>query len=789
MRKSWSKAYDNPNKSNLWDATLETGLNSLNFLGAKALPGDLKAFGNAYNEIATGNSVLPIAWKSPAVGLSQEASAEMFNSLLNSNKLTPAERNIVLEYQHNSAPFTGRFGEHSIDPGKRTALNNIINKYQLQFPQNSNVIATRRFNNDRGNLGTNIENGRLNFGDRPTSFSAGVGVEGYNGAPDRIVIPSRYLPRMKNNFIANEYTPIPKEHLELIGQPSLTSRQTLIDFGSGIGTTNQTVGAERELIGTGLDFKQVGKVKNDIGGFDYIVKPRNIGATSGKSGNITMDKWPNIFRTSNVKPTAALTAEEQMQAELDLANARAKTFSESAFNKLKLQRFRPGQTFDVSHQEARFMDDPELIKQYNQHHATDPTNPPTFDEWFKEGHGTYGPSGRYGSNNFGDRNDIVAINKLSETTGEPAKNILLDTAHESTHSRAIRLKSTQAERDIATDAWKPMIDESGWTTGPASGFNPAAEESFAVQNELRGLLNDFDGSRVYTDADIPEIQNALQKLVSTGHPYLSQNSANQIDMKKLIKSLNEIGLGVGVGTVIGVGALQKKKTGGQIPKAQFGFGDDIFKRRVLNKYPVMKNIYGNKGEDLNIIRDRNFDASSHGFGDIEFIFPGSGTVNYSDDYTYQSPTPDKYTAVYNPKGAGRGDVFLDMLHGMRNDPGYNELLQNFGNTVKDARGEDMRFFYERELAEGRAPDGQDHWNDNYIDGMLRAELYPYTPGRASGRKDYAIERQESSPEMQKAAMDIYNYLNTKPKKVNAKKEGGPVKKVKITALPKNWKTK
>jgi hypothetical protein len=47
MRRSWSKAYDNPNKSNLWDATLETGLNSLNFLGAKALPGDIAAFRNA----------------------------------------------------------------------------------------------------------------------------------------------------------------------------------------------------------------------------------------------------------------------------------------------------------------------------------------------------------------------------------------------------------------------------------------------------------------------------------------------------------------------------------------------------------------------------------------------------------------------------------------------------------------------------------------------------------------------------------------------------------------------
>ena len=232
-----------------------------------------------------------------------------------------------------------------------------------------------------------------------------------------------------------------------------------------------------------------------------------------------------------------------------------------------------------------------------------------------------------------------------------------------------------------------------------------------------------------------------------------------------------------------------KKEGGSLPEAQFGFIDDIFKRRALKKYPAMQNVYGPKGENLNVIRDRNFDASSHGYGDIEFVFPGSGTVNYSDDYTYQSPTPDKYTAVYNPKGAGRGDVFLDMLHGMRNDPGYTELLQNFGNTVKDARGDDMRYFYEKELLEGRAIDGEDHWNDNYIDGMLRAELSPYTPGRPSGRKDYEIERQGSSPQMQNAAMDIYNYLRAKPQEVDAKKEGGSMKRVKINGLPKNWKTK
>jgi len=203
----------------------------------------------------------------------------------------------------------------------------------------------------------------------------------------------------------------------------------------------------------------------------------------------------------------------------------------------------------------------------------------------------------------------------------------------------------------------------------------------------------------------------------------------------------------------------------------------------------MKNVYGNKAEDLNIIRDRNFNASDYGYGNIEFVFPGSGTVNYSDEYTYQSPTPDKYTAVYNPKGAGRGDVFLDMLHGMRNDPGYTELLQNFGNTVKDARGHDMEYFYNRDLTEGRAIDGVDHWNDNYIDGMLRAELSPYTPGKTFGKKDYEIERQGASPEMQAAAMDIYNYLRAKPQKVGAKKEGGALRRVKINSLPNNWKTK
>lgn len=317
MRRSWSKAYDNPNKSNLWDATLETGLNGLNFLGARALPGDLKAFGNAYNEIATGNSVIPYAWKSPAVGLSQEASAEMFNSLLNSGKITPAERALLVEYQFNSNPFTGRFSFIPSDLGKRNALNNIINKYELQFPQNSSAIATRRFNADKevigqvassskGTLGANVEGSRINFGDRPTSFSAGIGKPGYGGAPDRLVIPSRHFSKMKDNFIVNEYNPLSQEQLQLFEKPNVQ------EFASKIGT-NPELAAERELIGTGLDFKQVGKVKNDIGGFDYIVRPRSVKAGTGAAAEGKTALQPQWIKPSETQLKQEFKIEHELK--------------------------------------------------------------------------------------------------------------------------------------------------------------------------------------------------------------------------------------------------------------------------------------------------------------------------------------------------------------------------------------------------------------------------------------------------------------------------------------------
>jgi hypothetical protein len=107
-------------------------LNPLNYIsgaeifnGGRNLVRGAEGLKGAYNTVAKGESFLPVAWKSPAVGLTQEASADMFKGIANADKLSDAQRALILNYQYDSKPFTGRWG--NIDQAKRQGLNNIIN--------------------------------------------------------------------------------------------------------------------------------------------------------------------------------------------------------------------------------------------------------------------------------------------------------------------------------------------------------------------------------------------------------------------------------------------------------------------------------------------------------------------------------------------------------------------------------------------------------------------------------------------------------------------------------------
>ncbi len=219
---------------------------------------------------------------------------------------------------------------------------------------------------------------------------------------------------------------------------------------------------------------------------------------------------------------------------------------------------------------------------------------------------------------------------------------------------------------------------------------------------------------------------------------------------------------------------KKKKNRIFDPNAKYyqdgGEPGDRFKKRLMKRYPGMQGVYGPEGENLNIVKDPNYDAASepYGAGNIEFMFPGLPQVSYPNkkdetlpDYVYVNPSPDKYTSVYNPRGANRADIFLDMMHGMRDDQNYEVLLQNFDKAVRDARGGDMQYFYEQAVANEGYTDSQEQYDDNYVDSQLRAQLAPGTLGMFShGRKDYRMERKYDSPEMRQAAKDIKNYLKT-----------------------------
>ena len=244
---------------------------------------------NTVKKIPYGETAIPFAWKSRANELGQIESQAMFDAIKQSEKLTEADKVLLAEYQFDSAPFTGTgFGS---SPEKRAALQKIIDKVNPEFQ--SNTVLTRRINADNASLFNN-ENGIIQIGDRPTSFSAGLGADA-NFGKDRYVLSGQNAKAVEANFLKNPYEELAPEtiddlqnftditHPGFTGKPEsytnykgeVMTNMPLTDNAGFVNELNQTA-VEKELIGSGFDFKQLGKVKNDLGGYDYIVKPTNI---------------------------------------------------------------------------------------------------------------------------------------------------------------------------------------------------------------------------------------------------------------------------------------------------------------------------------------------------------------------------------------------------------------------------------------------------------------------------------------------------------------------------------
>jgi len=200
------------------------------------------------------------------------------------------------------------------------------------------------------------------------------------------------------------------------------------------------------------------------------------------------------------------------------ANRDALTFSNSPYNKAKMQKFRPGQTFDLTNTEAMFVNNPKAKQLYEVLQKNDKDlKGKTLESLV----GKEGSEGRYLAEDMGDLNDLAIVRK-----GQDYRKTYDAAIHELGHSRSLRNPSTPEERKILKDAW--------------SGLNTDQElEQEAVQHELRMRLGDKLGNRTYTEKDIPEIKSIMTNFAKEDHPYIKD--ANKFDYSKIVNSLNKIG--------------------------------------------------------------------------------------------------------------------------------------------------------------------------------------------------------------------------------------------------------
>jgi len=104
--------------------------------------------------------------------------------------------------------------------------------------------------------------------------------------------------------------------------------------------------------------------------------------------------------------------------------------------------------------------------------------------------------------------------------------------------------------------------------------------------------------------------------------------------------------------------------------------EDSYKSEILNQYPAFKNVFGEEGENLEVVEDSAF---TEGFGDIEFFSPTQEKITYGEDRVRDHPSPGKYAVLLNPdKMPPSHDkryeaVLGDMLHGMSDDPEFAAL--------------------------------------------------------------------------------------------------------------------
>ena len=227
------------------------------------------------------------AWRSPASRFDDDAikptqeigypqSQAEFNKLRSLDNLTDQEKVMLKDYETYSRHYTGRgMQDWTNNPflEKKQAFEQTIGNAKVQSDEP--FVMTRRINTENPEL-FNMNKG-VYEPKRITSWSAGrdnIGNTEFSGGKDRLVIKNK---AGESNVFKNQYEGLTdaqkQQYKELLKKESPDRPDEFIDRHiQDFANTNRSF--ERELIlPANAKLKQLGKIKNKIGGYDYVMKP------------------------------------------------------------------------------------------------------------------------------------------------------------------------------------------------------------------------------------------------------------------------------------------------------------------------------------------------------------------------------------------------------------------------------------------------------------------------------------------------------------------------------------
>lgn len=161
--------------------------------------------------------------------------------------------------------------------------------------------------------------------------------------------------------------------------------------------------------------------------------------------------------------------------------------------------------------------------------------------------------------------------------------------HELGHARASRLTPTKEEIKVLGNAWDEiLIGSSGKKYG--SSYRGGAELE-SHQAQLRAYLNDFDGKRVYTNKDIPEIKKAVASIVDSDEAQANSGYAGkwhgksntkefdkEINWEGFVDALNKIGFAGFTGATLAPSISEYYNS--RNPNADLSIGNVYNPRRI-----------------------------------------------------------------------------------------------------------------------------------------------------------------------------------------------------------------